>query len=142
MNDEKTPAWFWIVAGIALIWNLMGAGAYWTDVTMGPDAIRQLPQAQQDLRAATPSWLTGVYAIAVFSGLAAAIALCVKQMAAIPLFAVSLVAVVVQMGYVFLGMGAADVLGPQAMVFPGIIIVLGAFLLWFSIKSRGRGFIS
>ena len=141
MTDGKLPTWFWVVAGLAVLWNLMGVAAYYSDVTMTPEALAELPQAQQELRAATPGWVTGFYAIAVFGGLAAAIVLCLKRKLAIPLFAVSLVAVVIQMGYIFFGMGAAEILGASAMAFPAIIILLGGFQLWFSTHARNRDWI-
>jgi len=142
MTGEKLPTWFWVVAGLAVLWNLMGAASYYADVTMTPDALAALPQAQQDLRAASPAWVTGFYAIAVFGGLAAAIVLCLKRKLAIPLFAVSLVAVVIQMGYVFFGLDGLEILGVAAVTFPAVIIVLGALQLWFSIFARNRGWVS
>ena len=141
MNDEKLPTWFWVVAVLAVIWNLMGAFAYYSDVTMSAEALAKLSQAQQDLRAAMPSWVTGLYAIAVFGGLAAAIALVLKKKLAIPLFAVSLVAVVAQMLYVSFGLNAVGLMGTSSLVFPIIIIVLGGLQLWFSMHAKGRDWI-
>jgi hypothetical protein len=141
MTNGKLPTWFWIIAILAVAWNLMGVAAYYSDVTMTPEALAALPQAQQDLRAASPGWVTGFYAIAVFGGLAAAIVLCLKRKLAIPLFAVSLVAVVIQMGYIFFGLNGAEALGAAAMTFPAIIIVLGAFQLWFSMHAKNREWI-
>lgn len=141
MNDQKLPTWFWVVAALAVLWNLMGAFAYYSDVTMSPEALAELPQAQQDLRAAMPSWVTGLYAIAVFGGLAAAIALVLKNKLAIPLFAVSLAAVVIQMLYVSFGLNAAGLMGTSSLIFPVVIIALGALQLWFSMHAKGRNWI-
>lgn len=139
MTEQKLPTWFWVVASLAVLWNLIGVYAYYSDVTMSPEALAELPQVQQDLRAAMPSWVTGAYAIAVFVGLAAAIALCLKNKLAVPLFAVSLAAVVAQMGYFFFGMNAIEIMGAGSMVFPAIIILLGAIQLWISVRARGQG---
>lgn len=138
MNDGKLPTWFWVIAGIAVVWNFMGIAAYYSDVTLSPEALAELPQAQQDMRAATPGWLTGVYAIAVFAGFAAAISLVVKRIIAVPLFAVSLVAIVIQMSYVFFVMNAPEVLGAAATTLPIVLIVLGSLQLWFSVHAKGR----
>lgn len=142
MTNSKPPAWFWIVAVIAVVWNVLGVGAYIADVTMSEEALMSLSEAERDLRAATPSWVTGAFAIAVFAGLAAAVTLLLKNKIAVALFGVSLAAVLVQMGYTFLGTDAAAVLGAAAMVFPGIIIVLGALFLWFSLASKRRGWLA
>ena len=142
MTDEKLPTWFWVVAALAIVWNLMGCAAYYMDVTMTPEMLAQLPQADQDLRAAIPAWITGLYAIAVFVGLAAAIMLCLRKKLAIPLYVVSLSAVVVQMGYISFGMNSVEVRGAVSLIFPVIIILLGAFQLWFSMNAKGRGWLT
>ena len=142
MTEEKLPTWFWVVAVLAVLWNLMGCAAYYMDVTMTPEMLAELPQADQDLRAAIPAWITGLYAIAVFVGLAGAIMLCLRKKLAIPLYIVSLVAVVVQMGYISFGMNSVEVRGAVSLVFPVIIIVLGALQLWFSINAKGRGWLT
>ena len=142
MTTAKPPAWFWIVAVLALAWNLMGVGAYIADVTMNEEALAALSDAERQLRESTPGFVTGAYAIAVFAGLGAAIALLMRRKPAIVLFGVSLAAVVLQMGYVFLVMKAAAVLGSESMTLPGIIILLSAFQLWLALTSARAGWIS
>lgn len=136
--NEKPPTWFWIIAAIAVVWNIMGVGAYLVDVTLSAEALQAYTEAERALRDATPAWVTGAYAIAVFVGLAAALALVLRRTLAAPLFAISLMAVVLQMGYVFIGMNAGAVLGNGAMIFPAIIILSGALLLWFSIHAKNK----
>lgn len=142
MTNLKPPAWFWIVAVIAVVWNVLGIGAYIADVTMSEEALMGLPEAERELRAATPGWVTGAFAIAVFAGLAAAIMLLLKRRLAVALFGLSLAAVLIQMGYTFIGTNAAAVLGVAGMVFPGIIIVLGALFLWFALASKRKGWLA
>lgn len=141
MTDGKLPTWFWVLAAAAVVWNIMGVGTYIADVTMTGEALEALPEAVRDFRNATPAWVTGAYAIAVFGGLAAALALTLRRKLAAPIFGVSLAAVVLQMGYLFIGMNAAAVLGSQAMILPAIIILISAFLLWFSISAKNKGWL-
>lgn len=138
---SSVPKWFWIVAGVALLWNLMGVGAYIADVTRTDEALAKLPEAQQALYAAQPVWVTGAYAIAVFAGLLGSAALLFRKGLATPLFAVSLAAVIVQFGYLFLAMNVFAVMGAAAAVFPVVIIVIAAFLTWFSIQAKARAWI-
>lgn len=133
--------WFWIAAIFAVLWNLVGAGTYLADVTMSSEALSNLPEGQRNLREATPIWVTGAYAIAVFAGLCGAIALILRKAAATPLLTVSVIAVIVQMGFVFVGMNAMAVLGPGAMIFPAIIIIIGILLVWFSMSANQKGWI-
>ena len=142
MNDEKLPTWFWVVAVLAVLWNIMGCAAYYMDVTMTPEMLAELPEADQALRAAIPAWITGLYAIAVFVGLAGAITLCLRKKLAIPLYIVSLVAVIVQMGYISFGVNTVEIRGAVSLVFPVVIILLGALQLWFSMHAKGRGWLT
>lgn len=145
MNEQvksEVPVWFWVLAVLAVLWNAMGMFAYVSDVTLSPDAVAALPQAQQDLRAATPSWVTGAYAIAVTAGLLAALCLLLRKTWAVPLFIVSLAAVVLQMGYVIVIMKAPAALGASAIVLPAIVIVLGALQLWFATSAKAKSWLS
>ena len=141
MTDTKIPTWFWVVAALAAIWNLIGVGAYLADVTMSEDAVAAMPDAQRALHEAMPSWVVGTYAIAVFSGLGAALALLLRRRIATALFALSFAAVVVQMGYIFVGMNAAATLGAGAAAMPITIILVGALLLWFSLAAGNRAWL-
>lgn len=141
-NKTSVPVWFWVIAVVAVLWNAMGVFAYISDVTMTPEAAAALPQAQQEMRAATPSWVTGAYAVAVFAGLLGALCLLLRKSWAVPLFGVSLAAVVLQMGYVIVIMKAPAVLGARAVVFPAMVILLGALLLWFALHAGKKQWIS
>lgn len=140
-SSMKLPVWFWAVAIIALLWNLMGVYAYWADVTMTPETIAKYPPAQQEMFNERPSWLIGAYAIAVFVGLLATISLLLRKAFAVPLYAVSLAAVVIQMGYVLFVMNAIGKLGLSAAIFPSVIVILGAAELWFSRMTKAKGWI-
>ena len=57
------------------------------------------------------------------------------------LFALSLVALLVQFGWSFLVADAARVIGPSAYGLPAFIILAGAFLLWFSSSAARKGWL-
>ncbi len=137
----KLPVWFWIIAA-ALLWNLIGVAAYVGDVTLSEDALSKLPEAQQSLRSDTPAWLTGVYAIAVFSGAVGSILLLLRKSLATPILVISLAAIVVQMGYVLFGTNAIGALGASAAIFPVIVMVIGALLVWFSAQAKNKGWLN
>ncbi len=140
-HEIKLPVWFWVIAGVALVWNLMGVGAYLADVNMSDEAIAKMPEAEQALYNARPAWLFGAYAVAVFAGLAGAVALALRRRFATPIFGASLAAIIIQMGYVLFGMNAIGVLGAGAAVMPAAITVIGAFLVWFSMNAGTKGWL-
>ena len=73
----------------------------------------------------------------------AAVAEAARQAPKLPLFAVSLAAIIVQFGYTFLVMHAVQVLGAaEAIPFPLVILIIGVALLWFANRSRKLGWIA
>ena len=64
----KTPTWFMVVAVLLLVWNLLGVMAYIMQVTMSPETLAALPDAQRQLYENTPAWATAAFAIAVSGG--------------------------------------------------------------------------
>lgn len=139
----KPPTWYWVVAGIALVWMLIGVMSWVMDLMTDEAALSQMSEAQQQLYRSRPSWLFGVYAVAIFSGLAGAIGLLMRKGWAVSAFAVSLIAIIVQFGYTFLVMDAIRLLGvAAAAIFPIVIFAIGAALLWFSLNAKKSGWIT
>ena len=100
MTETKKPtALFWVIAIVALVWNIFGVLAYLGQAFMTEETLKMLPTAEQELYAATPSWVTAAFAIAVWFGLLGAIALLIKKRFAYPLFLLSLLGVIGQQVY-------------------------------------------
>jgi hypothetical protein len=113
------------------------------DLMTDEATVAEFSEAQRQLYAARPQWLFVVYGVAIFSGLGGAIGLLMRKSWASMLFAVSLVAIIVQFGYTFLGMHAVQVIGAAAAIpFPVVIFVIGVALLWFANRSRKAGWIA
>lgn len=136
------PRKFWVISWIALAWNILGVAAFAMDVTMSPEALAGMPEAQRALYENVPVWATAAYAIAVICGTLGCIALLLKKSVAIPLFIASLAAVVVQMGYAFLGSDILQVMGPASFAMPVVITVIAVFLVWFSSSAKKQGWIA
>ncbi len=145
MSEESiggTPRSFLIIGIIALVWNLFGVMSYIMQVTMSPEALAQLPEAERVPYEMVPSWLTGVFAVAVFSGLLACVGLLLKKAWSVPLFLVSLLAVVVQMGYWLFMTNIIEVEGLQAVFMPLLVTVVAIFLIWYSRAAKSKGWLS
>jgi hypothetical protein len=138
-TSRSAPALFWAVAIAAVIWNLLGVVAYLMEVTMSEEAMAALPEAQQALYAAQPSWVTGAFAIAVFSGLGGSIALAFRRSFATAVLSASLIAVGLQMFYVFALSNTVAVMGLNSAILPSLVISIGAALVWFSLRARKKG---
>ena len=143
-NGEKigVPTWYWVIAVLALLWTVAGCVAYVSQMTISPEDFAELPQAQQDIWNASPDWVTAAYAVAVWSGLAGALSLLLRKAWARPLFIVSLLAVVVQFGWVFTSTAIMTTVGPSSVLFPLCIAAIALFLIWFSGMAQKHGWLT
>jgi len=140
---SKPPTWYWVVAGIAVLWMLFGVMAWVMDLMTDEAGLAKLSEAQRQLYAARPQWLFAVYGVAIFSGLAGAIGLLLRKSWASTLFGLSLAAIIVQFGYTFFAMHAVEVLGAAAAIpFPLVIFLIGVALLWFARRAHTLGWIA
>lgn len=138
---NKPDRRFWIVSSVALAWNLIGVMSYLMSVTTGPNDLAALPEAERSLYSDIPAWATAAFAIAVFGGVLGSVALLARKAWAVPVFLVSLVAIVVQMGHAFFASALLEVRGAGAAVLPLLVLAIGAYLVWFSRSARDRGWL-
>lgn len=139
---SRPPVWFWIVAILSTLWSLGGCFAYYTQVSMSKADLAKLPALQQEIWKMMPAWATAAYAIAVWIGLAGSLSLLLRRSWARLLFFISLIGIMVQFGWVFLGSPILDRMGAADSVpFPACIFIVGLFLVWFSAKAARRGWL-
>ena len=132
----KPPIWFWIVSIIALIWNGMGVNAYLQQAYDTESYRAMYSEEQLEIAANMPSWVTAAFAIAVFAGALASLGLLLRKSWSVKLWMLSLIAVIVQMGYILIN-GYASSMGMTIM-----IIVFAFFFVWFARKSEANGWLS
>jgi hypothetical protein len=132
--NTRVPGWFWIVAVLALLWEAAGVASYLGQV-YGATAT---DENQRRLIESTPAWVTGAYAVAVFSGLAGAVALLFRRRWAVALLTLSLIAALLQFGWVILFSEAARLLGSGALVLPIVVMVVAALLVAFARSAQRR----
>ncbi|WP_299433494.1 hypothetical protein [uncultured Maribacter sp.] len=139
---EKAPLWFWVVSGLALLWNLAGAGAYLQHAYMSIEDLEKLSQAERLLYESQPSWVTAAFAIAVWGGTLGCVALLLRKKWAKPILLISLIGVLAQMGYSFFMTNSFEVYGPGAMIMPIMVIIIAIALVFFARKSLDRKWIT
>ncbi|TBN06571.1 hypothetical protein EYD45_01415 [Hyunsoonleella flava] len=135
-TSNKAPIWFWIVSVIALVWNGIGVNQY-LQQAYDTESYRAMYSPEQlEIAANMPAWVTAAFAIAVFAGTLAAIGLLLRKSWSVKLWLLSLLAVIVQMGYILIN-GYASSIGMTIM-----ILVLAFFFVWFARKSEANGWLS
>lgn len=136
------PKSFTIIAIVALLWNLIGTVMFYLQVTMTPEQIAALPAPQRAVCEATPTWLYALFGIAVIGGVLGSLGLLLKKKWAVPLFLISLLAVIAQTVATFVVTPAWASFGPTGLVMPAIVLVI-AILLWrYARKAAARGWLS
>ena len=137
----KVPTLFRVIAIAAVAWNLIGVAMFFLQTRLGPEEVAALPEAQRTVYEAMPSWLAVFYGIAVFGGLGGSIGLLLRRRWAIPVLAVSLAAVLVQMTVLYLLTPAWDVSGASGAAMSLLIAGIAAFLLVYAQRAATRGWL-
>lgn len=135
-STKKAPVWFMIVAAVLLVWNLVGVMAYIQQVTMAPEALAALPDAQRQLLENTPAWATAAFAVAVNCGALGCLLLLLRRNLAGLFLQLSLIAVLVQMYHAFFINNSFEVFGPGGMVMPVVVMVIAIYLVTLAAKAR------
>lgn len=137
----RAPGWFRIVAVLALLWNLFGVYVYLEHVGAVPPMKVMTPE-DVALAATVPAWVTGAFAIAVFSGLIGSIGLVLSKSWARSLLILSLLGVLVQMGWILFVSNARAVHGNEAFIMPAIVTAIALLMVWLADKGVKRGWLS
>jgi hypothetical protein len=138
-TKSAIPLWYWVVAAVALLWNLLGCLFLTVELFAQETFMESMTEAQKAWARSIPGWIYFVYGVAVLTGVAGSIGLLLRQGWSTVMFAICLVAVIVQMVYTMLIGGGLQASGPSGLVMPSLVIVIAAALLWFSRFARSRG---
>ena len=130
---------FWIVAGLLLVWAMIGDAVYLSQVTADLTELAKTDPIAAKAFANVPTWVWSAYAIAVWVATAAAISLLARRKLAVALYALSLVAVLVQFSWTFFVDTVIQEKGAAAAFLPVTIIVLAAFSLWYARRKASQG---
>ena len=120
----------------------MGVMAFVMQVTMSPETLAALPEAERAMYEATPLWLLIAFAVAVFGGTIGCIFLLMRKALAIIFFKISLAAILIQMYYNFFIIKAIDIYGPGGMVMPIMVLLIAIFLIWYANNAKAKDWIN
>lgn len=123
---KKPSAIFWGLAVLFLAWNLFGCAIYLLDQTLSDEVYTdRYGETLAAMRDTVPAWATSGYAIAVWSGLLAALAFLLRRRVSLWLFTVSLIGAAV--GFIPTVVNA-DLIAPVLPTFwimPVFVLVFG-----------------
>ena len=141
MNSQKAPIWYWMIAGIALVWNALGVMVYLQQAFMSAEEFRNLDPAQQDLLSSQPEWITAAFAISVLAGFVGCILLLLRKKLAVRMLILSFVAIVAQYSGFYLE-GYWEGLSGPALLMPVLVPVVALALIFFARHFEKRAVLS
>ncbi len=141
MSDKTASGvhWsFWVIAAVALVWNLMGAMNF--IMQMNPEMVASMPETHRAIIDSRPIWATAGFAVGVFGGAIGGLLLLLRKSLAVYVFIASLIGVVVTMVH-SLGLEI------QFSAFERVMMVfmplgVGTFLIWYAKLAVTKGWIS
>ncbi|MEQ3661668.1 MAG: hypothetical protein ABNG98_03800 [Flavobacterium sp.] len=142
MTTTKPSTAFWVISIIALVWNALGVNQYIQQAYM-TDAFKAMYNEEQlEMITSSPSWVTAVFAIAVFGGIFGSIALLLRKKIARILFIISLIGILAQMYHNLFVIDSVALFGSEAVIMPIMILVFAVFLLWYSKFADKKNWLS
>ena len=138
----KPPIWFWVVSIIALLWNSVGVFRYLDKAFNQVALLESMTQPQREAFENIPAWATGAFAIAVFAGTIACIALLLRKKWAMPLFVISFLAALAQFIHWLFISNAVEAFGPGTYTIPVLVIVVGIIEILFSKNGIKKGWLN
>lgn len=139
-NKNVKSHWsFWLVGGLALIWNALGSVNF--IMQMNADKVSAMPEAYQAFIEVRPMWATAAFAIAVFGGVAGCLFLLLKKPAAIYIFVASLLGVSVTMLHA-LSINSPDIERTQIIAGTSMSLIIAAALIWYTKMTQRKSWIS
>ena len=138
ISPAAPPAWFRIVAYLAVLWNAFGVFNYLHSVGLFGDPMASLDAAQRAAAESIPSLVIGAFAIGTFAGLLGSLGLVLRKAWALPVLLVSLLALLVLEGWIVFLSGHLEAFG---LALP-IVVTAGAVLLaWVASLGRRNGWL-
>lgn len=133
----KTPWHLWVVGGVSLLWNAVGAFDYTMTKMKNADYLASFTPEQQAYFASFPIWANVGWALGVWGSVIGSVLLLARSRHAVAAFALSLFGLALSSLYQF-GMHYGDLqrmFGSFPMVFTAIIWVIAIALF---VYARGQ----
>lgn len=136
----RPKAYGW-VAILALVWNLIGVAMFAMQVTMDETRLATLSDTDRQVFLATPPWMNVAFAFAVIGGVLGALGLLLRRRWAVPMFAISLLALLVQLAGAYLVTPAWQAYGVSGLAMPALLLVVTLALWLYARRCLARGWL-
>ncbi|WP_338350571.1 hypothetical protein [Nonlabens tegetincola] len=138
--SAKPKLWFWILAIIFLLWNLIGVGFFMGELLKPDIMYADFTDEVMEYVENRPWWFMINYGIATIVSFLACVMLLFKSKIAVPLSVIGLVGIVISTIYFFTS-GITQVIPGAEQGFTIFILLMGIFLWLFARSSRKKGWL-
>lgn len=130
---DKAPLHLWVVAVLALVWNLIGAMDYVMTQMRNENYMSAFTAEQLDFFYSIPSWAVATWAIGVWGGVLGSVFLLMRNKLAVWTFIISLVAMILTSFQNYVLSNGLDVVGSVfSLVFTAIIFIVAVCLCFYA----------
>ncbi len=136
----SAPWHLWLVGVLALLWNGVGAFDYLMTETRNASYMGTFTPEQLAYFYGLPKWVVSTWALSVWGGVLGSVLLLMRKRWAVPVFGLSLVALLLTSFHNFvLSNGLAVMGGAGALVFTAVIFVVAVALLIYARRLARNG---
>jgi hypothetical protein len=145
MSDRTTPKpgfMFWVIGTLALFWNLLGVLVYVMQVTASPERLSAAYTPEEmELLTSIPAWATAMTAIATNFGVLGSILLLLRRTYCVPVYVISMAALIVQDIYSFAMTNTLEIFGLTPFFLQIAVLLVALFLIWYSRRAARKGWL-
>ncbi len=134
-----TPWHIWVVGIIGVLWNAMGAFDYVMTKTKNEAYMSNYTAEELAFFYSFPSWSVAAWAIAVWGGVLGCILILCRKGLAVPVFALSLIGLLVNMIYLYGFRDGFSQMGAGGALFSFTIFIVAIFLLMYARRMKASG---
>lgn len=137
-TTRSVPRHLWLVGILAVLWNAFGCFDYFMSHSQPETYLANMMTPEQiESFMAMPAWATAAWAIAVWGALLGSVFLLLRRNWAVPVFAVSIVSMLISFAHNYFLAGGYAVSGMLGLVMTGVIILI-QFALFFYARALAR----
>jgi uncharacterized membrane protein YeaQ/YmgE (transglycosylase-associated protein family) len=140
-QPAKTPWHLWVVGGLSLLWNLVGAFDFFMTQTKNEAYLKAFTPEQLAYFSGFPWWVVAAWALGTWGSSLGSLLLLVRRSVAVQVLGASLVGFVLTTLYTYVLSDGVKVMksGAGAVIFSAVIGVIIVLLLVYARAMRQRG---
>jgi len=136
----KTPRSLYFIGILAILWNAIGAFDYVMTEIRNPWYMSSFTSEQLAYFETFPMWATATWALGVWGGLLGSFLLLRRLRLTVVAFSISLFSATLTFIYNFVLTDGLHIMGgTTALIIPGIVLLVGTFLLFYSRRMLIHG---